>query len=175
MSIPEDKIKYLKAQTMSLELQIAHRCEMSASTAMEYESMKKSLDDTMKKYEQEKQFTIGLTRDMTRQYKGMQDELLNKINAREKVIQDLTDTLSTTRTEHEKAIEVKDDIIREKEKFIRKLQGKMEDMCADFAAMIRGALVQMKERIEVQSADFNETNVPIQHRMEEFNFKAEKM
>jgi len=164
IALPEDKIKYLDAQTKSLELQLAHRVEESASAIVEYESMKTSMDDAMQQYAHEKEMTIGLTRDMTRQYKGMQDDLLNKINSREKVIQELTDALNATKAENQIAMEMKDEIIREKDEYIKKLNDKMEGICSNFASMLRGALYQMKERIEVQSAYYND-NVPIQQLM----------
>jgi chromosome segregation ATPase len=173
IALPEDKIKYLEAQTKSLELQLAHRVESCASTKVEYESMKQSLDETLRKYEQEKEKTVGLTRDMTRQYKGMQDDLLNKINSREKMIHELTDTLSSTRAKHQSEMEKKDETIKEKDDHVTKLNEKMEDMCSEFSSMLNGAIDQLNERIEVQGTSIN-GNVPIQKLMNaaDYNYKS---
>lgn len=170
MALPEDKIKYLEGQTQSLQFQLAQRSETSASVSAKYEEMKQSLNEMNSKMQDEKKLKDNLTRDMTRQYKGMQDDLLNKINKRDNTIQDLTDALHKEKTDHLKALEDKDTIIQEKDDRILCLEEKMEEQCVAFAKMLEEALNQMKERIEVQSSCYDEKSVPIQHRLEEFKF-----
>ena len=172
IALPEDKIKYLESQTQALEIQLAHRSEMTADASFQYESMKKSLDETMKLYEEEKKATTDIMRDMTRQYKGMEDDLLNKINERERTIQELRDELNLQRKESKKSLQDKDEVILQREKEIQNLDNEKEELCSQFARMLSNAFDQMKERIEVHSACYNEQAVPIQHRMEKFNFKV---
>ena len=97
------------------------------------------------RYEKEKQATIDLTRDMTRQYKGMQDDLLNKINAREKTIQELTDSLTINEEENKRTLEAKDVILKDKEDYIRCMKDRMEELCGNFAGMLIDSLGQMKK------------------------------
>ena len=171
--LPEDKIKFLEAQLKSLELQLSHRVESCASTTLEYESMKRSFDEISQKYEAEKEMTVGLTRDMTRQYKGMQDDLLKKLNDREQRIQELTDTLSATKALHQSEMEEKDKIIEDRDTNLKKLNDKLNEICADFAEMLKGLLHQLMERIEVQGASYN-GNAPIQKLMQSacYNYKS---
>lgn len=170
MTLPEDKIKYLEGQTQSLQFQLAQRSETSACVSAKYEEMKQSLDEMNSKMLDEKKLTDNLTRDMTRQYKGMQDDLLNKINKRDNTIQDLTDLLHKEKVDNLKDLEEKDAIIQETNDLIICLEEKMEEQCATFAKMLEEAFKQMKERIEVQSSCYDENSVPIQHRLEEFKF-----
>ena len=172
MALPEDKIKYLEGQTQSLQFQLAQRSETTASISNKYEEMKQSLHEMNMKMGSEKTLTHNLTRDMTRQYKGMQDDLLNKINKRDNTIQNLTDDLTKERADNVQALEERDDVIREKEEQIRSLEDKMDEQCGVFAKMLEDALEQLKERIEVQSACYDEKAIPIQHHLEEFKFSA---
>eukprot|EP00559_Dactyliosolen_fragilissimus_P000011 CAMPEP_0184874278 /NCGR_PEP_ID=MMETSP0580-20130426/42305_1 /TAXON_ID=1118495 /ORGANISM="Dactyliosolen fragilissimus" /LENGTH=145 /DNA_ID=CAMNT_0027377271 /DNA_START=327 /DNA_END=764 /DNA_ORIENTATION=+ len=145
---------------------------MTANASREFEFMKRSLELETEKYEKERQATVDLTRDMTRQYKGMHDHLLNKINSREQIIQDLRDELETRIKENEKALRDKDSIISKKKKDIESLKNLIDSLCSSFAQMLSNASNQLREKIEVSSGTYNETFVPIQLRMEEFNFKA---
>ena len=83
---------------------------------------------------------------MTRQYIGMQDDLLNKINAREKTIQELTDSLKINEEENKRTLEAKDVILKDKEDYIRCMKDKMEELCRNFAGMLIDSLGQMKKR-----------------------------
>ena len=123
-------------------------------------------------YEKEKRITVDLTRDMTRQYKGMQDDLLNKINAREKTIQELTDSSKRNEEENKRILDAKDAVLSGKEDYIRCMREKMEELCENFARMLTDSLGQMTKRIEVQSVYYNENAIPIQQRMEELNLQT---
>ena len=53
--------------------------------------MKKEVIKARQRYAEETELSLGVTRDMTRQYKSMQEDLLNKIIERENNIQNLKD------------------------------------------------------------------------------------
>ncbi len=185
ISLPEDKIKYLEGQTQSLQFQLAQRCALTSSTQSKYEEMKQELLEMNNRLEQQSSTTSALTKDMTRQYKGMQDDLLAKIAARDVLVQNLTDELSQEVEGRKKALEEKDCVIREKDECIKRLERKAEEQCGVFAKMLERALELMKEGIEVQVQNNNnnsnnhnnnsnnnsdEKSVPIQQRLEEFKF-----
>ena len=50
---------------------------------------------------------MDTARDTTRQYKGMQEELITKLKQRERTIQELTDEIQTVKTQHAIQIEKK--------------------------------------------------------------------
>lgn len=170
MSLPEDKIKYLEGQAQSLQFQLAQRSETNASITEKYEEMKQSLNEMNEQIQNERSLTHNLTRDMTRQYKGMQDELLNKINKRDDMIQELTEELRREKAANTKELEEKEKLIQEKDDLIDSLEEKMEEQCKAFAKMLEDALEKLMERLEVQSICYDENSVPIQHRLEEFKF-----
>jgi len=172
LSSPEDKIQHLEAVVKSLELELANKVEMCASTMTQHESTKQLLDETMKNLEGEKKLTASLMRDMTRQYKGMQDNLLNKINEREKLIQQMTDNLNAFKTERENEIKEKDEIIKEKEYLLQQKNEKMNEMCEHFASMMRNITTQLTERTIIQSHNTNK--VPMEQQLlhlQDFNCK----
>ena len=51
------------------------------------------VEELEKDFEMEQQGTFDITQDMTRQYKGMQEELLNRVNTLENTITELRDQL----------------------------------------------------------------------------------
>ena len=173
ISLPEDKIKYLEGQISSLQMQIAFQSQTAASISAELDTVKQELQYEKQKCQEETQRTFELTRDMTRQYKGMQEELLNTINARERTIQQLTDELQHERLEREMDRTKMDQAVSEKEEYIDLLKNKMEELCIQFAEMIQKANAQMQRRIEIQGASYNKETIPIQQQMEEFNLFKE--
>ncbi|KAL7463271.1 hypothetical protein ACHAXS_003687 [Conticribra weissflogii] len=80
--------------------------------------------------------SMDVMRAMTRQYKGMQDDLLNKINERETIIQMLRDTLETQQLSHMTQIAAKDEIIERKQAEAAKLREEAEATCKTFAKML---------------------------------------
>ena len=168
----EDKIKRLQSQTQALEMQLAYRSEVTANASEDCRLMREKLSKTQKKYEDAKLETDELTQDMTRQYKGMQDDLLNKINERERIIQSLSDEKKMLIEEHEINLKSKEDIITKKNLEIEQWKLKLEELSETFGRMLSDVLGRMNERLEVHSARKNEDAVPIQHKMEEFSLQS---
>ena len=102
--------------------------------------------------EEEQKATFELTRDMTRQYKGMQEELLSRIAELEQTNQQLRDQLDQNGQKMEKNLNEKDVIISSKNKEISQLKSKMDDMAREFGEMMKQTLEKMRERIEVNAA-----------------------
>lgn len=120
---------------------------------------------------------------MTRQYKGMQEELLSRvrsnnfsnifiytsnikknilfiilfnisqINKLEETVQDLNDQLSESDLKIERIMKEKNAIIQIKDSEISELKSKMDDMAEEFGEMLRETLEKMRERIEISSGN----------------------
>ena len=58
-------------------------------------------------FEEEKKATFEITQDMTRQYKGMQEELLSRINTLEETVQSLNDQLADSDIRQERLLKDK--------------------------------------------------------------------
>lgn len=173
IALPEDKIKYLQSQTQALELELAYRSETTAKASSDCKQMLEKVKNARRERDDAKQMTLDVTQDMTRQYKGMRDELLSKINEREHTIQSLRDELDNHRDALRRDAAKAETAIRDRDEEIACLKEKMEHLSVDFAHMLADALKKMKERIEVHSATSDDQSVPIQHRMEEFHFRAD--
>ena len=78
--------------------------------------MHKTLIEATQKYNEEKQLRLDLTQNMTREYKGMQYNLLNKINSCERVIEDLRVAPEVQSKEYEQKVNGKEGIIQERKR-----------------------------------------------------------
>jgi len=178
MALSDDKLKYMESKTQALEMQLAYRTEVTATATKDYKYMRERLKEANERLEQAEQETIDITKDMTRQYKGMQDDLLNKINQRENFIQNLKDDLVLLKEKQKRELERRDKIDESKDMYIKNLKLKMEELSANFGQMLSESLRKMNERLEVNSTRRQQNDeeeqvvVPIQRRMEEYNFKV---
>lgn len=163
----ETKAKMYMLTCQSLQVQLAERTEdASRALAMKREYQKK-IEMLTKDYEEEQHQTFEMRQDMTRQYKGMQEELLSRINKLEETIQELNDQLSEADLKHEKILKEKNAIIQFKDDEIAELKAKMDEMAEEFGEMLRETLEKMRERIDISSGNFDGPDFPIQQRLEE--------
>jgi hypothetical protein len=140
---PDDKIKYLESQTKSLEMQLAYKSELTSNAIAKAESIREELEVSNKKFDDEKQITMDVIRTMTRQYKGMQEELLNKINERERLIASLKDELEMQKVLHAEQIAEKDRVIGEKDADAAKRKEEMEETFRHFSRLLVDARLKI--------------------------------
>jgi hypothetical protein len=146
--LPEDRIKYLESQTKALEMQLAYRSESTAINLQECKSLREALVDATHKYEGEQRRSGDVARSMTRQYKGMQEDLLNKINDRERIIEALKDEVSTLKAVHAEQIAQRDSFIQEKDAHAEEQRADTEKMCEQFSRMLVDARLKIMDRIQ---------------------------
>ncbi|KAF0714927.1 hypothetical protein AaE_011457 [Aphanomyces astaci] len=177
---PEDQVKMLGCVNRSLQLQLADRHEMAVKAMEAKKELQGRVTDLQKDFEMGKTQTFGITQDMTRQYKSMQEELLNRINALENTNTELRDQLGTyvhtfelARVHLEEVKREKDGVIGSKNSEIQELKAKMEEMAAEFGDMLKETLDRMRERIEISNTSYdNESGQPMMRRLEEFNLSG---
>ncbi|CAN0005531.1 unnamed protein product [Scytosiphon promiscuus] len=163
-----DKANMFQAALQSLQIQLAGRSDETSRALEQKREMVDQIKEMQQKVHNEQTGTLDITRDMTRQYKGMQEELLNRINQLEGAIQALQDELERSRLELEQAVKEKDSTIAAKDKEISQMKVKMEDMAQEFGDMLKETLDRMRERIEVNSTGFDaDDSIPLQRRLEE--------
>ncbi len=92
---PEEKVKLLGSFNRSLQLQLADRQELAVKALESKRELQFRVSDLQKDFETGKTQTLGITQDMTRQYKSMQEELLNRINTLENTNTELRDEMGT--------------------------------------------------------------------------------
>lgn len=163
----EAKIKFFMLTCQSLQVQLAERTEESSKALAAKRELSARVEQINKDFEEERETTFEITQDMTRQYKGMQEELLSRINTLEENVQNLNDQLEQADIRQERMLKDKNAIIQLKDKEIAELKEKMDDMADEFGEMLHDTLDKMRERIQVSSGSFDTPELPIQQRMEE--------
>jgi hypothetical protein len=81
----------------ALVVQLADRSLESTRAIANKRELQGRVEELEKDFESEQQGTFEITQDMTRQYKGMQEELLNRVNTLENTITELRDQLGKLR------------------------------------------------------------------------------
>ena len=76
-----------------MQLQLADRHDLTTKALEAKRALQNRVSDLQKDFENGRNQTLGITQDMTRQYKSMQEELLNRINALENTNTELRDQL----------------------------------------------------------------------------------
>ena len=77
----------------------------------------------------------------------MQEDLLNKINDRERLIESLKDEMETLKAMHRKEITMKDAVIQQRDEDATKKRIEVENLCKLFAQMIMDARLKIIQSI----------------------------
>lgn len=163
------KTKLFMLTCQSLQVQLAERSEEASRALAQKRELQGRVEQMSKDLDEERERTFEITQDMTRQYKGMQEELLSRINKLEETVQELNDQLSESDVRMERLMKDKSSIIQMKDAEIAELRAKMDDMAEEFGEMLRETLEKMRERIEITSGNFDAPDLPIQQKMEELH------
>jgi hypothetical protein len=157
----------------SLERQMMWREERMMQAISAQKELRERVLEYHSDFSKEKDEIFDITADMTRQYKGMQEELMRKINSLESTINTQRDDLELARLAHEETRKAKDQVIALKDSEISEQKLKMEEMAIEFGEMLKETLDKMGERIEVTSSSWeNETGAPIMNRLQEFKLNV---
>ncbi len=148
---PEDEIRILQSQTSSLEFQLACKAEETTDVIAECVELRTALAEANKKHEEEKQMTADISATMTRQFKGMQHELLEKIAERERIIASKEDELIEAQKVATEQLAAKDRIIQQKDEDAAICRKEIEDLCNNFADLFTDA----SEQISLVSLSFS--------------------
>ncbi|KAG6971992.1 hypothetical protein JG688_00004180 [Phytophthora aleatoria] len=167
----EEQAKLFQSANRSLQMQLAERHEITVKTLESKRELQERVADLQKDFERERKETFGITQNMTRQYKSMQEELLNRVNTLENTNTELRDQLELARVNFEEMKHEKDRIIAAKNLEIQELKAKMEEMAQEFGDMLKETLDKMRERIEITNTSFENDggSLPMMRRLEEFN------
>ena len=164
---PEEKAKMFMLTCQALQVQLGERSEEASKALAAKREYQGRITQIEKDFQEEQRMTFEITQDMTRQYKGMQEDLLTRINKLEQTILDLNDRIAESDIRQERIMKDKNEVIRMKDEEIARLNMKMDDMAEEFGEMLRETLEKMRERIEISSNNYDGSDVMIQQRMEE--------
>jgi hypothetical protein len=114
----------------------AERTEDASRTIALKREMQSRVEQMMKDYEQQKILTYELRQDMTRQYIGEREKLMNRIHFLSEEVTSLEIKLTEADEEERKMEKEKDAIIVKKNDEIEKLKQQMDDMIEKFETML---------------------------------------
>jgi hypothetical protein len=148
---PERKVQMLEAEQIGLKRELAHYKQESRKAV----SNKKDTQDTLVQVKAElktsEEIKLQIVKDMTRQYKSMQENLMNQIKEAHETIEKLKHDLEDSGQSQAQSQRDFQSVIEQKDKTIRDQNRKMEDMANEFAEMLKETLEKMRQRIEVSS------------------------
>jgi chromosome segregation ATPase len=165
---PLEVAKLLQAENQALQRKLAERQEEAASASAAKREIQNRVLELKRDFEEEQKQTYQITADMTRQYKSMQEELLNRINILENTIRELNDKLdqaNATVREQKKEAEA---IAVRKDGEINEYKHKMEDLAREFGDMLKEVLDKMAERIDISGAGGGDVDSSLQAKLENF-------
>ena len=173
---PQEEAAMHEAMCKALKMQLADRTEDVSQSLAEKRRLEGEVEKIKKDFEEEQKSAFEITRDMTRQYKGMQEQLVDRITQLSVTVQELQDKLEEAEQKLEETVREKDRVIAAKDDDITLLKSKMEDMAQEFGGMLKETLDKMRERIELSSTNFDmeASGVPVQRQMEEFSLNFQQ-
>ena len=81
-------------------------------------------------------FTPLSSSQTSRQYKSMKEDLLNKINERERIIASLRDEIVLLKSKHAEEIQQKEGLLQQKDKEVETQKKETEELCKHFAHLL---------------------------------------
>ncbi|CAM9298078.1 unnamed protein product [Phaeothamnion confervicola] len=167
-----DRARMAEAALTSLKMQLADRTDEANQALAERQRMQDRVEDMQRMLKEAGQGTFVITQDMTRQYKGMQEELLNRINQLERTIAVLQDELEASRADTQRVAREKDAVIEAKDRDLQqaRMRVRMDAVVQEFGDMLKETLDTMRERIEVNSVGFEADDaLPLQRKMDDLS------
>ena len=156
----KDLLVQAQLRIESLEQQLVWREEKTQAALAGQKELQERVAAYHADFEQEKNDIFDISADMTRQYKGMQEQLVERITQLSNTVQDLQDKLDDAESHLAKTVREKDEIIAAKDEEISQMKAKMEDMAREFGGMLKETLDKMRERIELSSTNLDVDVVP---------------
>ena len=143
----------------------------------ECRSLQENAVSASSKVKEVEKMNLDLCRDMTRQYKAMEDELLDRINERENQVQKIKDDFTEFRESSVKIQKEKDNIIQHRAEEISILKKQLHDANTSFLKMLQNirqdlgkwtdiSYIRQKQSDVCSTNDNNDTYVSIQRKME---------
>jgi len=148
--VPEDQVKQLLIQIKALELELAQRTEISSNSTRHAQSWEDKYKEMSSKYQEEHELKLAITRDMTRQYKMMQEELIQKLSNKERTIQGLVDNTQNMKIRHEADLEKKGNDLRCINTTNEQLRDELNELHKNFSIMLSNTLENLLQRINPQ-------------------------
>ena len=133
----------------SLEQQLVWREEKTQTALAGQKELQERITHYHADFEREKEDIFEISADMTRQYKGMQEELIAQVNKLQQTIAEQKDELERSQLQLEEVRRQMAVELALKDAEIKEQKDKMEDMAVEFGEMLKETLDKMSEKIEI--------------------------
>jgi len=133
----------------ALEQQLVWREEKTDAALRGQKELQERITHYHADFEREKEEIFDISADMTRQYKGMQEELIAQVNKLEQTIAEQKDELERAQLQLEEVRRQMANELALKDAEIKEQKDKMEDMAVEFGEMLKETLDRMSEKIEI--------------------------
>jgi len=166
----EEQHQYLQRVAESLKHKLVMQTNKASGAEAVVRELRQRLFDLLGDYNDEKQKTLDIASDMTRQYKDMSAEMIDRISSLEQQITDMKDKLDKAQLEKEEIIRQKDREIKQREDSIQEQKQKMDEMAKEFGQMLKQTLDKMSEKIVITNDwESDKTEAPIVRTFEDFH------
>ena len=128
----KELLEQAKLRIESLEQQLVWREEKTQNALTAQKELQERVNHYHADFEREKEEIFDISADMTRQYKGMQEELIAQINKLEATIAEQKDELERSQLQLEEVRRQMAVELALKDAEIKEQKDKMEDMAVEF-------------------------------------------
>lgn len=145
----KELLEQAKLRIESLEQQLVWREEKLQNSLQAQRELQDRVAAYHQDFERERGDIFDISADMTRQYKGMQEELIKQINKLEQTVAERDDQLEKLQAALEEVRRQMTVELALKDNEIEGQKQKMEDMAMEFGEMLKETLDKMSEKIEI--------------------------
>ena len=145
----EETAKFMTSQASAMERELAMSRNETRKHVADKRALKEEVANAKRSREEEERNMTDITKNMTRQYKCMQENLLKQITDAHQTIEQLKKQLKIARGDVERTKDETRKALASKDRVIANQKLKMEEMASEFADMLKETLEAMRNRIEV--------------------------
>merc|ERR1719389_740231 len=155
-----NQLKAALSEKLALERELALFKERAREAIDDKKQLENQIKELKKDFANEEQAKLEITKDMTRQYKSMQENLMREVNQAHDSIIKLREQLDLSKNNMDSKQRAHQKMIAERDAKIREQKRKMEDMATEFSEMLRQTLEKMKQRIEISNINWENEKGP---------------
>eukprot|EP00899_Mesostigma_viride_P018285 jgi/Mesvir1/26458/Mv16133-RA.1 len=145
--VTPEMLKRAEAEILALQRQLADRQHEVMRARTEEKEWREKVRAMHSLLDEQKEGTLDITTDMSRQYKSMQEQLIRRIDELEEKNAVLKEQLDLKQLTIDELLMEKDNMNVAHERTVGELRSKMEEMAQEFSDMLKETLDNMTARV----------------------------
>ncbi|KAL0234392.1 hypothetical protein PCE1_001428 [Barthelona sp. PCE] len=142
-----EKLRMANSRIEALERMVSLKTDLANRAVLGQNTLRQNLSSYQQDFVKERQDRYDITSNMTRQFKSLQEELIEHLNRSQEEVLSLKDQLELERREKMEMLEEKDEIIKTKDDEIEVLKAKIAALHTEFSEMLKDTLDLMGSRL----------------------------